>query len=40
MRGDQLLAKGDLDGMVVWLAVVKAIERLRAKAPAEAGEVQ
>lgn len=35
MRGDPVLAKGDLDGMLVWLAIVRAIERLQAAGPAE-----
>jgi len=35
MRGDQLLAMGDLDGMLVWVAIVRAIERLQVGSPAE-----
>jgi len=31
MRGGQLLARGDLDGLLVWMAIVRAIERLQAK---------
>ncbi len=30
-RGDDLLAKGDLDGLLVWMAIIRAIERLQAK---------
>lgn len=33
MRGDQLLATGDLEGMLVWSAIVRTIEGLLAKAP-------
>jgi hypothetical protein len=33
MRGDDLLAQGDLDGLLVWMAIIKAIERLQAKTP-------
>jgi len=33
MRGDDLLAKGDLDGLLVWMAIIRAIERLQAKTP-------
>jgi hypothetical protein len=33
MRGDTLLARGDLDGLLVWLAIIRAIERLEAKSP-------
>jgi hypothetical protein len=35
MRGDALLDKGDLDGTLVWLAVIQAIERLQATKPLE-----
>jgi hypothetical protein len=34
MRGDNLLAKGDLDGMLVWQAIISAIRRLQAETPA------
>ena len=30
MRGDELLDKGDLDGMLVWHAIISAIRRLQA----------
>jgi len=36
-RGDALLEKGDLDGMLVWQAIISAIRRLQAVAPV-AGE--
>jgi hypothetical protein len=29
MQADECLEKGDLDGKVVWLAVIKAIEELQ-----------
>jgi hypothetical protein len=28
MRADQLLDAGDLDGMLVWRAIIRAIDRL------------
>ena len=34
MRGDELLDKSDLDGMLVWHAIISAIRRLQAMAPA------
>ena len=34
MRGDELLDRGDLDGMLVWQAIISAIRRLQAMAPA------
>jgi hypothetical protein len=34
MRGDELLDKGDLDGMLVWMAIISAIRRLQATTPA------
>jgi hypothetical protein len=34
MRGDELLNKGDLDGMLIWQAVISAIRRLQATTPA------
>jgi hypothetical protein len=34
MLGDALLEKGDLDGMLVWQAIISAIRRLQAEAPA------
>ena len=33
MRGDELLDRGDLDGMLVWQAISSAIRRLQAMAP-------
>ncbi len=33
MQADECLAEGDLDGKVVWLAVIKAIEELRDLKP-------
>lgn len=33
MRGDALLAKGDLERLLVWLAIIRAIERLQASEP-------
>jgi hypothetical protein len=35
MRGDELLDKGDLDGMLVWHAIISAIRRLQTEKPAE-----
>ena len=35
MRGDELLDKGDLDGMLVWHAIITAIRRLQTDKPAE-----
>ena len=35
MRGDELLDKGDLDGMLVWQAIISAIRRLQTEKPAE-----
>ena len=32
-QADECLAQGDLDGEVVWLAVIKAIEELRDLKP-------
>jgi hypothetical protein len=32
MRGDELLDKGDLDGMPVWHAIISAIQTLQAMA--------
>jgi len=37
-RGDELLDKGDLDGMLVWQAIISAIRRLQA-ATLTGGEV-
>jgi hypothetical protein len=31
MRGDELLDRGDLDGMLVWQAIISAIRGLQAK---------
>jgi hypothetical protein len=33
MRGDELLDKGDLDGMLVWQAIISAIRRLQVTTP-------
>jgi hypothetical protein len=33
-RGVELLDNGDLDGMLVWQAIISAIRRLQAEAPA------
>jgi hypothetical protein len=33
-RGNELLDRGDLDGMLVWQAIISAIRRLQAEAPA------
>jgi len=33
-RGDKLLDNGDLDGLLVWQAIISAIRRLQAEAPA------
>jgi len=32
-RGDELLDNGDLDGMLVWHAIISAIRRLQAERP-------
>ncbi len=37
MQADECLDKGDLDGKVVWLAAVKAIEELRDRKPTRDG---
>jgi hypothetical protein len=37
MQADECLEKGDLDGKVVWLAVIKAIEKLQDVSPSEKG---
>ena len=37
MRGDEVLGNGDLDGMLVWQAIISAIRRLQAMAPAGDG---
>jgi len=34
-RGEQLLDKGDLDGMLVWQAIISAIRRLQATTPTD-----
>ena len=34
VRGDELLDRGDLDGMLVWHAIISAIRRLQATTPA------
>jgi hypothetical protein len=31
-RADQLLEGGDLDGMLVWWAIIRAVDRLQASA--------
>jgi len=33
MKGDEMLAKGDLKGQTVWLQVIRAIEELQATEP-------
>jgi len=33
MRGHELLDNGDLDGMLVWQAIISAIRRLQATNP-------
>jgi hypothetical protein len=33
MRADQMLEHGDLDGMLVWHAIISAIRTLQAMAP-------
>jgi hypothetical protein len=33
-RGNELLDRGDLDGMLVWQAIISAIRRLQADVPA------
>jgi hypothetical protein len=38
-RADALLARGDLDGYATWRRVVRAVEELRATAPAPGSEV-
>ena len=38
-RADEFLEKGDLDGQRVWIAIVKAIEELQRKAPADGEKV-
>jgi hypothetical protein len=38
-RADQLLEAGDLDGMLVWWAIIRAIERLQDETPAPDEEV-
>ena len=37
MQADECLDKGDLDGKVVWLAVIRAIEELRDTKPPHDG---
>ena len=37
MQADACLEKGDLDGKVVWLAVIEAIEELQDVSPPEDG---
>ena len=36
MQADECLTKGDLDGKVVWLAVIRAIEELKDTTPPNA----
>jgi hypothetical protein len=38
--GDALLEKGDLDRMLIWLAVIRVIERLQATKPSDGETVQ
>ncbi len=33
MRADELLEAGDLDGVVVWKRILRAVEELRGTAP-------
>ena len=33
MRGDEMLDKGDLDGMLVWQAIITASRRLQLTTP-------
>ena len=41
MQADACLEKGELDGKVVWLAVIRAIEELQdTQVPDDPGEVQ
>ena len=35
MRADQMLEHGDLDGSLVWHAIITAIRRLQVEKPAE-----
>ena len=37
MQADECLEKGDLDGKVVWQAVIKAIKELRDTSPPDGG---
>jgi len=37
MQADACLEKGDLDGKVVWLAVIRAIEELKDITPPDQG---
>ena len=39
IRGDAMPDKGDLDGMLVWVAVIRAIERLQAATPTDSERV-
>jgi hypothetical protein len=35
MRGDELLDRNDLDGLLLWHAIISAIRRLQVEKPAE-----
>jgi hypothetical protein len=39
-RGDAMLDKGDVNGLLVWMAIIRAIERLQATEPADGEAVQ
>jgi hypothetical protein len=38
MQADECLERGDLDGKVVWLAVIKAIEEIQDVSPPDSGK--
>lgn len=40
IEGNALLGKGDVDGLMAWLKVIVAINRLQATKPAEGERVQ
>ena len=39
-RGDAMLEKGDVNGLLVWIAIIRVIERLQATEPADGEAVQ
>jgi hypothetical protein len=39
MRGDELLDRGDLDGSLVWQAIISAIRRLQVEKPEDGAAV-